>query len=87
MLGNHGRGVCFQGRGEVWGEGGDGVQNCGKTSMHLYNGKSEQRFLINIKKQQTQVCFTQSEAVCQDQETEKCSLVQDVLCRNITETR
>ena len=34
-----------------------------------------------------QVCSIQSEFVCRDQETKSCDLVQDVLCRNVTETR
>ena len=34
-----------------------------------------------------QVCSVQSESVCREQETKSCDLVQDVLCRNVTETR
>ena len=33
------------------------------------------------------VCSVQSESVCREQETKTCDLVQDVLCRNVTETR
>ena len=34
-----------------------------------------------------QVCSIQSESVCREQVTKSCDLVQDVLCRNVTETR
>ena len=34
-----------------------------------------------------QVCSIESSPVCREKETKSCDLVQDVLCRNITQTR
>ena len=34
-----------------------------------------------------QVCSIQTSPVCREQETKTCDLVQDVLCRNATQTR
>ena len=66
----------------------DGMPDSRKASMHHYEGtgslKYNQVFPQNFPHQ---VCSPSPESVCKEEFDSNCSLVQDVVCRNVTETR